>query len=46
MVGDFLDKPVAKGGLELSRITASLALLAFIVACLLLFRQQAAKAAH
>jgi uncharacterized membrane-anchored protein len=46
VVGDFLDKPVAKGGLELSRITASLALLAFIVACLLLFRQQAAKAAH
>jgi uncharacterized membrane-anchored protein len=46
VVGDFLDKPVAKGGLELSRYSASLALLAFIVLCLLLFRQQAASKAH
>ena len=46
VVGDFLDKPVAKGGLELSRYAASLALLAFIVACLVLFRQRAASKAH
>jgi uncharacterized membrane-anchored protein len=46
VVGDFLDKPVSKGGLELSRYTASLALLAFIVACLLLFRHRPASKAH
>ena len=46
VLGDFLDKPVAKGGLELSRYTASFALLAFIVTCLLLFRQRAASRAH
>jgi len=46
VLGDFLDKPVAKGGLELSRYTASLALLAFIVACIVLFPQRAAKQAH
>ena len=32
-VGDFLDKPAANGGLELSRYSASLALLAIIIAC-------------
>lgn len=46
VVGDFLDKPVAQGGLALSRYTASFALLAFIVACLLLFRQRAASKVH
>lgn len=46
VLGDFLDKPVAKGGLELSRYTASFALLAFIVACVLLFPQRAATRAH
>lgn len=45
-VGDFLDKPVAAGGLALSRYTASAALFAFILACLLMFKQRAAKAAH
>jgi uncharacterized membrane-anchored protein len=34
VVGDFLDKPVAHGGLDLSRYTASAALCAFMVACL------------
>ena len=33
VVGDLLDKPVASGGLALSRYSASAALLAFIVAC-------------
>lgn len=46
VVGDFLDKPVAHGGLALSRYSASLALLVFIVLGLLLFRQQAATSAH
>ena len=46
VLGDFLDKPIAKGGLELSRYSASLALLAFIVACILLFPQRAATRAH
>ena len=46
VLGDFLDKPMAKGGLELSRYSASFALLAFIVACIVLFPQRAAKQAH
>lgn len=40
VVGDFLDKPVASGGLALSRYTASAVLLAFILLCIALFRQQ------
>jgi uncharacterized membrane-anchored protein len=43
VVGDFLDKPVAKGGLELSRVGASLVLGIAIAALILLFRQQAAS---
>lgn len=46
VLGDFLDKPLAKGGLELSRYGASFALLAFIVACIVLFPQRAARRAH
>ena len=46
VVGDFLDKPVAKGGLELSRYTASLVLLAAIVVLILLLPQRAADKAH
>lgn len=42
VVGDLLDKPISAGGLALSRYTASIALLAFIVACLVLFRHRAA----
>lgn len=45
-VGDFLDKPLNAGGLALSRYSASLALLAFITASVLLLQQKAAKAAH
>lgn len=43
VVGDFLDKPIAKGGLDLSRFSASAALLFVIVACILFFPQPAAK---
>lgn len=43
VVGDFLDKPVSAGGLALSRYSASIALLVFIVACILIFPQRAAK---
>jgi uncharacterized membrane-anchored protein len=46
VVGDFLDKPVAKGGLELSRYSASATLLFLIVALLVVFRQKAAAKAH
>ena len=46
VVGDFLDKPVAKGGLALSRYSASLALLVVIVALILIFPQKPASKAH
>lgn len=44
VVGDFLDKPVDHGGLELSRYTASGVLLVAIIACIFLFKQRAGKA--
>lgn len=43
VVGDFLDKPVASGGLNLSRYSASAALLAFMVGCILLSPQREAQ---
>lgn len=46
VVGDFLDKPVASGGLALSRYSASAALLVFILACLFLFKHRAAGKSH
>jgi len=46
VVGDFLDKPLAMGGLALSRYTASAVLLAFIALCLWVFPQKAASKAH
>lgn len=46
VVGDFLDKPVESGGLALSRFTASGALLALIIVCLVVFRQRPATATH
>ncbi|HXH71874.1 MAG TPA: hypothetical protein VNI58_03560 [Mariprofundaceae bacterium] len=46
VVGDFLDKPVSAGGLELSRYSASAALLAFIIACIFFFPHRPAKRAH
>lgn len=46
VVGDFLDKPVDVGGLAVSRYTVSLALAAFMVACIALVHQRAASARH
>ncbi len=46
VVGDFLDKPIANGGLELNRYAASLVLLAAIAALLFLLPQDAARRAH
>lgn len=43
VVGDFLDKPYDHGGLALSRYSASIVLLIFIVMCILIFPQRAAK---
>jgi uncharacterized membrane-anchored protein len=42
-VGDFLDKPVAQGGLALSRPFASAVIAVFIVACLLVLPQRAGQ---
>jgi len=46
VVGDFLDKPHAQGGLALSRYTASLTLLVVMVALVLIFPQRPASKAH
>jgi uncharacterized membrane-anchored protein len=46
VVGDFLDKPLDKGGLALSRYTASLVLLAVIAASILILPQKPASKAH
>ena len=42
-LGDLLDKPVAAGGMHLSRLYASLILLGFIVVCVLIIPQRSAK---
>ncbi len=42
-VGDFLDKPIAKGGLDFSRPVASLVLSVAIVALILMLPQRAGK---
>src|SRR6266849_6558740 len=46
VVGDFLDKRHAQGGLALSRYTASLTLLVVIVALILIFPQKSASKGH
>jgi len=46
VVGDFLDKPIAKGGLALSRYSASISLVVVIVALVLIFPQRPASKAH
>ncbi|TXH05974.1 MAG: hypothetical protein E6R07_04000 [Nevskiaceae bacterium] len=46
VLGDLLDKPVDHGGLALSRYTASLVLMVFIAAMLVLVPQRAAKRSH
>jgi len=46
VVGDFLDKPIAAGGLAMSRYSASAALLLFIIGCIIFFPQKAAISRH
>jgi len=46
VLGDLLDKPLAAGGLALSRYSASAVLVIFIGACILLFQHRAAEKAH
>jgi uncharacterized membrane-anchored protein len=46
VVGDFLDKPVAQGGLEFSRFTASAVLVTTIVILIAVLPHRAAKSAH
>jgi len=46
VVGDLLDKPVAEGGLAMSRVGASAVLLAFIAACLMFLPHRASRRAH
>jgi len=46
VVGDFLDKPISKGGLELSRYSASATLLVLIVLCVLFVPQKPAQHGH
>jgi uncharacterized membrane-anchored protein len=42
-VGDFLDKPLANGGLAIGRFSVSALLAVFMVACILFFRQRPAS---
>jgi len=46
VVGDFLDKPVIKGGLALSRYSASATLVVLIVLCLIFFSHRPARQTH
>jgi uncharacterized membrane-anchored protein len=46
VVGDFLDKPVASGGLALSRYSASAALVVLIVTCIMFFKHKPASTNH
>ncbi|MCH7294583.1 hypothetical protein [Acinetobacter higginsii] len=46
VLGDFLDKPLDHGGLDLSRFGASFVLLAFILVCLVLFKSKPASTTH
>ncbi|MBC7483005.1 MAG: hypothetical protein H7337_14145 [Rhizobacter sp.] len=45
-LGDLLDKPLTSGGLNLSRLYASLVLLAFMAACIHFIPQRAAPASN
>jgi uncharacterized membrane-anchored protein len=46
VVGDFLDKPITSGGLDLSRIAASSVLLLAIAVMIVMFEQRAARLSH
>lgn len=43
VVGDLLDKPVSEGGMALSRYSASLVLMVFIILCIFIFPNRAAR---
>ncbi len=43
VVGDFLDKPIAKGGLNLSRYSASATLLALMLVCIFIFSRKSTQ---
>ena len=42
-LGDYLDKPIEDGGLNISRFTASALLAGFMIVCILLIRQRAGR---
>jgi uncharacterized membrane-anchored protein len=46
VVGDFLDKPLGKGGLALSRYSATATLLMLIAFCIFFFTHRPARKAH
>jgi uncharacterized membrane-anchored protein len=46
VLGDFLDKPLASGGLALSRYSASAVLLFFVVVCIMFSSKRAAGEGH
>jgi uncharacterized membrane-anchored protein len=46
VVGDFLDKPIANGGLDLSRFTVTAALLTAIGILIVSFEHRPARAHH
>jgi uncharacterized membrane-anchored protein len=46
VLGDLLDKPRSEGGLDLSRVSASAVLLLFVIACIVIFPQRAARQRH
>jgi uncharacterized membrane-anchored protein len=46
VIGDFIDKPIAQGGLEFSRYSASALLAAVIVVLVLILPHRAAKRPH
>ena len=46
VVGDFLDKPISKGGFEFCRYSASAALIVLIVGCMFIFSQKPASRVH
>jgi uncharacterized membrane-anchored protein len=46
VVGDFLDKPINQGGLNLSRYLASATILVLIVFCIFIFSHKPAKKGH
>ena len=46
VLGDLMDKPVAKGGFNLDRYAASAVLLGVMLALILAFKQRPARAAH